>query len=763
MGRVRDRRVGVALASVAVMVAAASPAVGAHAESAAHTSSTPTANRVRTFGFNDFGALGDGTINSNIATHFSLPRGENPVEARAGEYHSLVRTASGAIYAAGVNEVGQLGDGTTIKRNAPVKVSLPAGVTATAIGPTVWTSIAIGSDGKIYAWGDNYYGEVGDGTSGTTPVTTPVAISLPGGAVPAAVASTRTRSFALSTAGQIYAWPYRGALTPTLMVGQPAKTFVQIASSKFAVYVRASDGTAYGWSAFSSTPGSDGPSTPVAMPGGLTIKDIAVGLGVTIAIGSDDHVYSWGGDDSSGALGNGTTYTTTLTPVPVSLPAGVTVARIGMGWEHAFALTTSGAVYGWGSNDSNALGVPFQGTSSSIPTPIPIAQYRNEVPIAMTGGSRWTLMLVDDTTPSEYVPVQPERLLDTRTPEDGPSLAPGEEIALDVTGGVSDIPLDAVAVTLNVTGTEPDAPGYLTVWPCDSPRPVASNVNLAAGETAPNLVIAKMASDGTVCIFSQAGAHVIVDLQGWFPWSTSYQPLTPTRVLDTRSPGAIGYAGPKPTTGQTITLPVRGIGPVPNDAGAVVLNVTATEASGAGFVTVWPCDRPRPTASNLNVPAGGTRPNSVVAKVSAAGTVCLFTQAGTHLIADVQGSFPTGSTFQPLQPERLLDTRTPGLIGYFGGKPVAGQTVTLQVTGVGTSNLPGTTSAVVLNVTGTDASGGYVTVWPCDQPRPLASNLNLAPGDTRPNLVIAKTSAAGSVCLFTSGSTHLIADLAGAW
>ena len=125
--------------------------------------------------------------------------------------------------------------------------------------------------------------------------------------------------------------------------------------------------------------------------------------------------------------------------------------------------------------------------------------------------------------------------------------------------------------------------------------------------------------------------------------------------------------------------------------------------------------------------------------------------------------FPPAGSYVPVQPERLLDTRSgPGQTGYRGGKPAAGQTVTLKVTATGTTSVPATASAVVLNVTGTGATGdGFVTVWPCDQTQPTASNLNLTTGGTAPNVVIAKISAVGTVCLFTQSGTDLIADING--
>ncbi|CAB4899689.1 unannotated protein [freshwater metagenome] len=81
---------------------------------------------------------------------------------------------------------------------------------------------------------------------------------------------------------------------------------------------------------------------------------------------------------------------------------------------------------------------------------------------------------------------------------------------------------------------------------------------------------------------------------------------------------------------------------VPVDASAVELNVTVTNANGAGFVTVYPCGSPRPLSSNVNYGAGSTVANSVIAKIGVDGKVCVFTQAGVDLIVDTSGYFPIG-------------------------------------------------------------------------------------------------------------------------
>ncbi|MCU1390984.1 MAG: hypothetical protein JWL72_4322, partial [Ilumatobacteraceae bacterium] len=72
------------------------------------------------------------------------------------------------------------------------------------------------------------------------------------------------------------------------------------------------------------------------------------------------------------------------------------------------------------------------------------------------------------------------------------------------------------AVVLNVTGIGATGDGYVTVYPCGSSRPTASNLNLVQGSTAPNLVIVKVGTGGTVCLYTQSGADLAVDISGSF-------------------------------------------------------------------------------------------------------------------------------------------------------------------------------------------------------------------------------------------------------
>ncbi len=234
-----------------------------------------------------------------------------------------------------------------------------------------------------------------------------------------------------------------------------------------------------------------------------------------------------------------------------------------------------------------------------------------------------------------------------------------------------------------------------------------------------------------------------------------YHPLTPSRILDTRTAGTpLGAAA-------TMNLQVTGAGGVPaTGVSAVILNVAVTGPTATSFLSVFPAGEALPMASNLNFVAGQTVPNLVTAKLGAGGRLSLYNASGTtHVIADVAGWYDNGSVagarYHPVTPSRILDTRATGPVG-------PGTALALPVAGKG--GVPATgVSAVVMNVavTGPTATG-YLTVFPTGEPVPMTSNLNFTAGDTVPNLVTAKLGAGGGVQLYNAmGSTHVIVDVAG--
>lgn len=157
------------------------------------------------WGANASGQLGDGsTMTRPTPVPVSLPAGVSALSVAAGGVHSLVLGSDGELYAWGDNSHGQIGDGSTVQRTTPVQVSLPAGVSALAIAAGYVHSLAIGSDGKLYAWGKNDFGQLGDGS--VQQRTTPVQVSLPAGVSVVRFATGFDHSLAVGSDRQVFAW-----------------------------------------------------------------------------------------------------------------------------------------------------------------------------------------------------------------------------------------------------------------------------------------------------------------------------------------------------------------------------------------------------------------------------------------------------------------------------------------------------------------------------------------------------------------------------
>jgi hypothetical protein len=244
-----------------------------------------------------------------------------------------------------------------------------------------------------------------------------------------------------------------------------------------------------------------------------------------------------------------------------------------------------------------------------------------------------------------------------------------------------------------------------------------------------------------------------------------FHPVTPRRLLDTRSGSRVGpYATPM-APGQARDVTVTGMGGVPDNAGAVALNVTVTGTTAAGFLTIWPDGQGQPAASSLNWAAGQTIANAVTARVGSGGRLTLYNQAGnTDVVIDVVGYYDAspGDGFSPLVPTRIQDSRPgPQVVGPYSSRWEPGRTRDVVVAGVG--GVPAGADAVVVNVTVTNATAGsYLTVWPAGQSRPAASSLNWAAGQTIANAVTMKVGAGGKVSVFNdAGFVDVIVDVIG--
>jgi YVTN family beta-propeller protein len=388
---------------------------------------------------------------------------------------------------------------------------------------------------------------------------------------------------------------------------------------------------------------------------------------------------------------------------------------------------------------------------------VPLAAEPAPPPSAATAGVARANVPASVTT-ARFVPVAPARLFDSR--RSGP--LPAASITRLRVAGVAGVPATATAAALNVTVTEAGAAGFVTVWPAGTAQPTTSNVNVEhPSATVPNLVVVPLGVDGSADVFTLAAAHVVVDVVGaWEPAASAtsgrLQAVQPVRVLDTRQGGIVPNGG-------TVEVDVSRVAGTPSGA---VLNVTATEATGPGFVTVWAAGRPRPDSSNLDIEEPGqTVANLVVTPTSPDGKVALFAQTATHLVVDVVGVFTDDSAaasadglLVPLAPARLLDTRTraplPRLTGGARADlPVAGQ-----------ADIPAAgASAVIVNLTMTESSdAAFVTAYPAQTALPPTSNLNAErTWQTRANLAVVALGTSGSVSLYAQRTTQLVADVFG--
>lgn len=245
----------------------------------------------------------------------------------AGSSHTCAVSEEGAMKCWGANHIGQLGDGTILERTRPVDVAgLPSGVAAIAAGGS--HTCALTTDGDLQCWGANFYGQLGNGTSGRDPQSTPVPVlGLDGGAK--AVAAGDMHTCAVTAAGGVRCW----GLNDSGQLGA--------ATSEACEFY---------------PPPVPCSSVPIDVDG-LSSDVIAVAAGTVhaCALTSAGAVRCWG-DNRSGQLGDGTT---TNRPAPVAVAGlGSGVVAITAGGDHTCALTETSGVKCWGSNTAGQLGAP---------------------------------------------------------------------------------------------------------------------------------------------------------------------------------------------------------------------------------------------------------------------------------------------------------------------------------------------------------------------------------------------------------------------
>jgi Putative peptidoglycan binding domain len=348
-----------------------------------------------------------------------------------------------------------------------------------------------------------------------------------------------------------------------------------------------------------------------------------------------------------------------------------------------------------------------------------------------------------------YRPVAPVRVLDTRAGGVGGGagkLGAGRTVTIDL---ASSAPAGAVSAALSVAAVGPCASGFLTVYACGT-RPDASNVNYVSGRTTAGLAFSLLTGT-TVCVYSSAAVDLIVDLVGAFaPGGQLFQPLPPTRWIDTRgNPSVAPGLGALPG-GYEFRVQIAGQGGVPDDARAAWLNLTAVSQGSAGGLLAYPgpCGA-APVASSVNVMGGRTAAAASLVGLGPDGEICLRSFGGAvHAVVDVSGWFggaaPGGLSYRAEVASRVLDTRTRAVA------PVPGLDWGLP-----------TDVVSVYNVAAVASSGpGFVSAKPCAVTA-VSSLLNTVLLETVANVGAVGPGSDGQVCLRASVPTNYVVDRIG--
>ena len=237
---------------------------------------------------------------------------------------------------------------------------------------------------------------------------------------------------------------------------------------------------------------------------------------------------------------------------------------------------------------------------------------------------------------SAFNGVAPQRIVDTRIGLGDSSVASaGKFSPLDdrefTVAGVAGVPSNADSVVVNITAVSPTGSGWVAAYPDRTFRPNASNLNLIAGNDRSNMAVVKIGANGKIrLVAAEAGTHLIVDVFGYYAPSIldvgKTTTIDPTRVFDTRV--GIGTSTARLAPNEARTVQVAGVSGIPANATAVYLNVTSVDASGWGWLAVWPTGLAKPNSSNVNFPGKTIVPNMAIVKLGTGGTLQVYNDGG---------------------------------------------------------------------------------------------------------------------------------------
>jgi alpha-tubulin suppressor-like RCC1 family protein len=646
---------------------------GAVAAGTYHGIVLKTDGTVWAWGYNVYGQVGDGSTTSR-ASPVQVSGLTGITGIAAGQYHSVAVKSDGTVWAWGYNGYGQLGNNSTTSSALPVQVgttgSWLTGVVAVAAGQD--HSLALKSNGTVWAWGYNYYGQLGNGN--TTDQHTPVQVGTTGSWLTgvATIAAGANHGFGRKTDGTLWAWGYNGngqlgdntytSRSAPVQVGTTGSWFTGVVAAAGGTYDSLgakNDGSAWTWGYLK------GSAVPASQSGLTGMTAGAVGSNHFLALENDWAVWAWGYNES-GQLGSAMPGYTTTPLLVTGLPG---IVSISAGTSFSLALGQDGSVWAWGQNTYNQLG---DGTSLNRTSPVKIAEpgfsWKAATPVLSPAGGPYTssqsvsittatagatiYYTTDGTTPTTSSPVYSSPIAITVT-------ATLQAKAVKAALSDSNVASGVYALTVPTPTVSPNWGGNYTTSQTAtiSCSLTGATIRYTTNGNDPTTSDPTIASGGIVAVNQTLTLKARAWLMGWttsavgsaaFNFKVATPSLSPpggvftvpTAVtVSTTSPATIHYTmnGLEPTENDSVVTSGNTVTVAPSatlKAKAFVAGWTVSDTAAATYVLSRGT-----TASPTFTPAGGTYTASQT-------VVLLSTTAAAVIRYTVDGADPT--PFSPI-------------------------------------------------------------------------------------------------------------------
>ncbi len=347
-----------------------------------------TTGRLFVWGSSVRGQLGTGSLMSSaVPVELALPSGKAVKSISFGYQHTVAIDVEGKAFAWGANDWGQLGDGTAVTRYSPVPVAAVAGEIWTDVIATEWSSAALSASGQVRTWGAAYVHDLASGNRDPAIVARSVGSVLP--STPIDIVQGRDFSLALMSNGEVYARGSNvyGQLANNDSNRAPMGRWVKTVLADITRIAGANNrgaavdkyGRVFSWGLIYTPNEKPSDVTLVSLPVGVTAVDVAVGNGYTVVRTSNGKLYAWG-TNLNGELGTGDRVSQSQ-PVQVMLPNDAFITSISSHYLSSYAISADGRLFGWG----------FGVGQGQLPTPLNLPQ--GVAPKAVAAGGFDSFML----------------------------------------------------------------------------------------------------------------------------------------------------------------------------------------------------------------------------------------------------------------------------------------------------------------------------------------------------------------------------------